>query len=614
MSAPAGATVNRFRLEKLIALVTRTDSNELAACSLACLIQLAVCGLAIAKSAGLPLFTDAQLVWAFGVSVFVALFAAWLRAVHEERLPTPLVGKSHHNHIGGIGFLALAAAIGTIAGLAYWAAPGSEQGRSIQVSFGVGVVCLVAAVYLVLIVGPHIASKATALVRVFDIFRSIVAPLGKLLSSLDGFLVFAVAGAAGAARRTDTTRYLILLCNLACAGLLGFLLEPPFGILPIVWAFALTLALSRRWAWIEEDMSLSVLNRNYTGKHVRVGFGQDLRDEALTAFLSLVFLVPLALRQVQLASELYDAPIFAVTHAQADNFMNWLGFFGTELAKAVPFVDWAEVYQVHGLSAISVESESARHVVFATRIFVDLALLAALLQGLSVSARISKQKELFFKEHAIDRLDPFIEAIELRKLVRRNGTSFEVTELSVGFPKYDQVRLLQLSQDDHHPEVAFVARHLLQRDGYRSAGDLHDDLLQRALQIVPREDAIREVITAIRARGRERDFDTLVEARSALNGKGYLVDERKELVRLMVEGDRSDERTAALATTLRTEARAEVRALTLGPLQVEAADGNTIALEALRRAASTDSASWVLAEARGIVDQLVLPNLRPHEA
>jgi hypothetical protein len=149
--------------------------------------------------------------------------------------------------------------------------------------------------------------------------------------------------------------------------------------------------------------------------------------------------------------------------------MMWLGFYGTELAKAVPFVDWAEVYHVEGDAPVEVHTDLARHAVFLTRVLIDLVFLAALLQAISSASRDAQQRELFYKKRAISRLDPFTEPEAFRTLVRRaadgswekNGDRFEE------FPHYDPNRLVELSASPDS-RVARAADFLIERDAIGS--------------------------------------------------------------------------------------------------------------------------------------------------
>src|SRR5262249_30385192 len=96
----------------------------------------------------------------------------------------------------------------------------------------------------------------------------------------------------------------------------------------------------------------------------------------------------------------------------------WFGFFGVELAKAVPIVDWAEIYNIRpGNDLIQFNSAPAKHTVFLARAMVDLVLIASLLQAIGIATRNRNQKRLFAAGH-ITRLDEIVERSEMIKAVR----------------------------------------------------------------------------------------------------------------------------------------------------------------------------------------------------
>jgi len=204
-----------------------------------------------------------------------------------------------------------------------------------RITFALVIAFMLAAVLPAL----HIGDRASGLI---NFIGRLIHPFGRALSILDSILVFAVAGAAGVTQRSMFVRYLSLFGTLGACAAMGYWLEPPWGLAPLAWGFLVAIAISRRWAWIETDRELAMLNRRFVGPHLRIGFAQDLRDEALLSFAFLLLLVPLGLRQAQIGA--FDAhyELFNVTLEEAENLRTWIGFFGTELAKAVPFVDWAK--------------------------------------------------------------------------------------------------------------------------------------------------------------------------------------------------------------------------------------------------------------------------------
>jgi hypothetical protein len=387
---------------------------------------------------------------------------------------------------------------------------------------------------------------------------------------------------------------------------MGYWLEPPWGLVPLAWGFLVAIAISRRWAWIETDRELAMLNRRFVCGHLRIGFAQDMRDEALLSFASLLILVPLARRQAQIAALGADFELFNTDMAAARDLSTWVGFFGTELAKAVPFVDWAEVYNVGGADEGLVRSPIAHHFVFATRILVDLVFLAALLQALSISARNATQRGLFY-EGQLDRLDPFLEPREFRKLMRRGdkGALAPDPERVAAFPEYDPIRLSELAGDDDRGRVFRAAVNAVRvQQGGSNVAEFHAELARRIH--LPERDkvAVLEVVNAIRAAGPVRDIVLLDQLRRELNHVPKLIEVRTELARLICEAPDSAEKTTALAGVIEhdRDSLGPVRLAALSGLAEAAQRGDREAAVVLQRAMT--SLSLTKPEQRSVREML----------
>lgn len=589
------------------------------ACALGSLCLAALAGVVIWK----PDFLTTQQQFAlFFAGCAIPFLAAWRRAVLDGRLPATPNGQPKHDHITGWGFLALALVVTVIVALAAWAASDAEADRQIDAEWGVIVVFGLAIAFALAAVLPLISNAIAP--GVMKQVASIAAPLnwvakpfGAILSFLDSILVFAVAGGAGAAQPWLLVRYLFLVCSILPCALLGYWLPAPWGLVPIAWGFVVAISISRRWAWIEDDREIYMLNRRYNGAHVRVGFAQDLRDEALLSFMSMFFLVPLALRQAHLWYAAQGAPLFEIDPQAQINLLDWIGYYGTELAKAVPFVDWAEIYQVEGNAPIEATSAQARHAVFATRVLVDLVFLAALLQALSISARNAKQMDLF-RAGVMDRLDPFIEPREFRRLVQKDETGqWMIHEKAIAdFPKYDAIRLAELSAPEHHP-INIAAKALRRRDGSDDSARFHEQLLERAFHKKKDADAIDEVLTAIRMTDAAIEADELDRARIELNHKRAMNGVRENIARLIVRASDPLTRMAAIKSILIGEnpsselpadavrdAVAPVRRIALLALKGQAASGDREAIAVIDRVADTDPSGNLKREAKDILAAL----------
>lgn len=552
----------------------------------------------------------------------IPFLAAWRRAIVDGRLPATPTGQPKHDHITGWGFLALLFAVTVIVALAAWATSDASAEKQIDSEWGVIVVFGLAVAFVLAAILPLISNAIDpAFLKTLGSVSAPVGwlakPFGAVLSFLDSLLVFAVAGGAGAAQPWLPIRYLFLACSIVPCALLGYWLPAPWGLVPICWGFVVAVSISRRWAWIEDDREIYMLNRRYNGAHVRVGFAQDLRDEALLSFMSMFFLVPLALRQAHLWSIELDDPLFTIDPRAQVNLLDWIGYYGTELAKAVPFVDWAEIYQVEGRAPIEAVRAEARHVVFATRVLVDLVFLAALLQALAISARNAKQMDLF-KAGVMDRLDPFIEPREFRRLVHRDETGEWAAHADAvaAFPKYDAIRLAELSAPEHHP-INIAAKALRRRDGSDDSARFHEQLLERAFHKKKDADAIDEVLTAIRMTDAAVDADDLDRARIELNHKRAMNGVRENIARLILRAPDPNARMAALRSILIGEspasdlgaddvrdAVAPVRRIALNALSDQAARGDTTAIALIDQVAERDPSGNLKREARDILAKL----------
>lgn len=580
-------------------------SLELVGCIIGCLALAGVTGVEIARP---ELLTFAQATVIFVAGCSIAVIGSWRQAIIDARLPPPLrPSKIKHDHITGWGFIIIAMSVSVIIGLASWAAP---HQRDIGPNLSVSVVVGLAIVFLIAALAPPInmTDARSLLHRV----GAVVHPFGLLLSAIDSFMVFAIAGSAGVTQRWLIFRYGILLSVMGTSTVLGFVLPAPFGLIPLAWAFLVAVSISRRWGWVEEDRDLYMLNRS-VGAHLRVGFSEDLRDEALLSFVFMFVLIPLALRQAQAWS--HDT-LFQINLGHPARFLDWVAFFGGELAKAAPFVDWAEVYGVQGDEQFVAKAEAAKHVIFAMRVLLDLVFLAALVQALSIAARNAKQMELF-SAGTLDRLDPFTEPRQFRKLVRRSeGGGWEVVPEAIeSFPKYDPIRLAELSDKEFAPiDIAAIA--LRRRDGSDEAARFTDQLLERAYAKQKDPDAIEEVLNAIRVSKAAILAEDLDRARTQLNGRRQFNSARETIMRIVANTPRSKDRFSAIKSCLAgiseygdglavdaiKDSYGPVRRVGVHALREEALAGDPDALRLLEDVAEHDAATLVRRDARQILD------------
>jgi hypothetical protein len=576
--------------------------------SVACVTSIV---LLVAVAAG-PLYRDV-LPWtvqdwhwaaAFGIACAPALITSWVVSILAGRLPRRPGATPKLNHISGWTFLLLAVPISLVVALALWAAASPSGGRAINAAWGIGVTAGLAVLFIFAAWAPswNLGQRAS---WALAILRPLVLPFGLLMSIIDSLLVFVVATAAGASRHSWQMRYFILAGFLLPCAFMGYWLAAPWGLIPLAAGFAVAISMSRRWAWVEDDRELAMLNGRFVGPHLRIGFEQDLRDEAMLSFMSMFFLVPLALRQVE-----GWQTIFNMANGNVNDMLDWIAFFGAELAKAVPFVDWAEIYNVHGSAGIEIGNDPmARHVMFSTRVLVDLVFLAALLQALGISARNAKQRELF-NGGSLNRLDPFIEKTEFRKLVRRGDDgAWQADEAAVlAFPEYDVIRLGELSDPSQPKAIQVAAKALRMKQGGSTSAEFHDELLRRAM--TPRRDreAVMEVVQAIRGAGPERQVYELDQARRALNGAVRMVEARTSVMRLLIDAPQSPERTIALLEAVQAgpqrDSLGPVRAVAIAGLAVPAANDEPSVRALIRQAAKQGDTDAERKAAKAIMDQI----------
>ncbi len=448
-----------------------------------------------------------------------------------------------------------------IGGLAIWAGsglspdPASEGNASLNLSrtFGLALCAVVAAVFGAVVVMDHIQDWAV-ISQLTQILNGLARPgtwLAKFYGWIDSLLVHIGAGVVGMYHRTWTGRYFVLCALLGSLAFMGWFLPAPWGMIPLGLAFLLSVSVSRLWSWVEEDRSLAAMTNHSERAPYKIGFREDYRDETLLGFIFIFALTPMAMKQMH--DGVFDGTLFTV--AGEPGFLDWMAFFGVELAKAVPIVDWAEIYGVNssGLS-ISMEEAASRHAVFLARIMVDLVLIAALLQAFSISTRNRSQKRLY-ADRNIDRLDRFVEGRELAKAIRHsrqeNG-SFLISKLRnpalVDFRHYNIPRLQVLHSTSINPEVrTFIEALAGDQDRFtlepaindvrnlanagasgreillafqraveedRYARELPDGTPGREARLIDAED-LKDVLTALRGRSGIRDLKEMLIDRLA---------------------------------------------------------------------------------------------------
>ena len=343
--------------------------------------------------------------------------------------------------------------------------------------YGPAVMAIVVFLFLVFIFMPALArATMSSGVHSSTAAAGVAISVGKIASSIDTLFALRLAPLTGATQTGRIPPHLILLLVFLPLTIMGYALENGWGLLPIFVAFLLAVSLGRRWAWVENDRETAMRIQKTKGRGIRIGFINDLRDEALLGYAFLFVLVPLALRQIQMIASPFEFETGAMTASAT--LTDWASFFGTELAKAVPIVDWADIYGLENDAAIQAKTETARHLVFFSRIMVDAIIIAALLQAWSIMQRNKSQRDLF-NNGQLDLLDPFAERALFEREVRETNDGFEFSaRLKELFEKrtkltqeirgtavpYDQTRLNELVHSDE-PKLKAVANYIVHEYG-----------------------------------------------------------------------------------------------------------------------------------------------------
>jgi formylglycine-generating enzyme required for sulfatase activity len=266
-----------------------------------------------------------------------------------------------------------------------------------------------------------------------------------LLSFADWLLARPGAYIAGAAWSPFWLRYGAFLFWIALTIAATWRLPAPLGLYGFAFGVALILAVVRRWNWVERDREAFFVSRRQDPENERIGFKEDLRDEALVALVCLFALIPLGLRQVALL----HPDTFCVNGAATGDasVLAWLGFFGAEMAKSVPFVDWSEVFHVANGSPIEPNTVLGAQVVFAMRATLDLIMIAAVVQAVQLASRLAEQSQAF-AAGKINILEPFGERTRFHALgvaIERAGEAKVIDQPRVAaFPAYSPERLVQI--------------------------------------------------------------------------------------------------------------------------------------------------------------------------
>ena len=327
----------------------------------------------------------------------------------KNNLPRP----SHITGLGGTVAILLSLMIALIFFVGQW----QPYGFDLPGSVGNGTFLALGTIFAIVFLSSRVPAPVS-MSEVLDklrIWTAGVQRVGTALSRLDAFLVFGIAPLTGVTLNNPFLRYVLLLTQIVCGGLLTWFCPTPFGLLGAIWVFLLVFAVVRRWGWVEH-VRASRLQNSLGIEQRRIKQIVDLRDEAMVSLMLLVLVMPVAMRQVHLAVPTGHG--FIISGNSLNDIFSWTGFFGVELLKALPFLDWADIYGARNGANIHTSGALSMHAVFVARMVIDLVFLAALVQWVSISVAIERNKRDFLaKRNGVTSLDERIERNHLSRLV-----------------------------------------------------------------------------------------------------------------------------------------------------------------------------------------------------
>ena len=271
-------------------------------------------------------------------------------------------------------------------------------------------------------------------------WRSLFRGPAALVNALDHVAVRVVSALGGMENRSRGRRILCFLFVLSVVVSASITAGALIGAGLLLFAIAICVSVVRRWHWIEMDRDAFLVSRKSSSALLRLGFEHDLRAEALTAIVCLLLLIPLGFWQL----ERVLPGTFAGDESLKANLLIWIGFFGAELAKAVPFVDWSEVFHIANGSPIDPQTPLGAQTVFCVRAAIDLFLLSAVVQSVQIAGRTTEQLAAF-RDKLLPILDPFVEREELGQLgLRLDKSHIDIAAELERYLHYDEERLIEI--------------------------------------------------------------------------------------------------------------------------------------------------------------------------
>ncbi|PHR60990.1 MAG: hypothetical protein COA43_04925 [Robiginitomaculum sp.] len=246
--------------------------------------------------------------------------------------------------------------------------------------------------------------------------------LGWFLRALDTALekLVWVTGVSEKKRLRRWGQFIAVFVLLTLLG--AFIPKPSIALFFVVIALVLILAIYRHWER-DENKRLSEIQKGRA-----ISDREDLTQEMLAALGLLLFFIPLGFARLgeMIVFLSGDTP----THGLESAWYVW-----GELLKAVPLVDWSEVFGVPNLSGVEAQGKTGASLTFVMRVMFDLLILAGLIRIISIIRSINSGHDIRNLEEGLKSDDETkIEAAitklgELAGQERRNALShlFEIT-------------------------------------------------------------------------------------------------------------------------------------------------------------------------------------------
>jgi tetratricopeptide (TPR) repeat protein len=249
--------------------------------------------------------------------------------------------------------------------------------------------------------------------------------VGWIFGRVDVFLRKILIHLTGASLETPWRRWGVFTLHFLILAAIGAFAPLTVALIAIGVALVSVLAIYRYWER-DEDKRIERIAEGRSNYE-----GQDLRDEMFAAIGLLLFFIPLGYVRINEASAVLAG------HSAYPSIDAALFVWG-ELTKALPLVDWSEIFRVRNLSGVEASGAVGLSLNFFIRILFDLLVLAGILRTLDILRSQSRGDDLRAEEEALRSEDPAkVEAaldriIEVALLGRRHAIShlFEITQAS----------------------------------------------------------------------------------------------------------------------------------------------------------------------------------------